>query len=116
MAALTADIIPDLVASRQLSTRVEHDLPSRFEIGDKVRIKNRNPITHTRIPGYTKGKAGVVHLFHGTFHFNDAVAHGLEDHQNCYSVKFTFRELWGDDYSETDYVYIDMFDEYLDEA
>jgi hypothetical protein len=53
-------------------------------------------------------------MHHGVFHFNDVVAHHGEGHQNCYSVKFTMRELWGEDYSATDYVYIDMFDDYIE--
>ncbi len=114
MATLTPDIVPGLVATGA-STRVTGvNVPAKFAVGDAVRIKNNHPHTHTRLARYVRGKRGVVHMHHGVFHFNDAVAHGEEGHQNCYSVKFTMRELWGDAYSDTDYLYIDMFDDYMD--
>jgi nitrile hydratase len=45
------------------------------------------------------------------------MAHGgSETPQNVYSVRFTARELWGDDASARDSLYVDMWDDYLDSA
>jgi nitrile hydratase len=113
MPALTPEIVPGLV-SGGASSRAESDIPPKFQIGDRVRTKNINPTTHTRLPRYVRGKQGVVHLWHGTFHFNDALAHGKEEIQHSYSVKFKFRELWGDESADNMYLYIDMFEGYMD--
>ena len=39
-----------------------------------------------------------------------------EQPQHLYSVRFTARELWGEDASPRDSVQIDMWDSYLDHA
>ena len=39
--------------------------PARFKPGDRVRTKNINPPTHTRLPRYARGKVGMVELIHG---------------------------------------------------
>ncbi|MEP2472559.1 MULTISPECIES: SH3-like domain-containing protein [Roseobacteraceae] len=114
MAALTAEAVPGLVAGGASARVPGSDLAAKFAVGDKVIMKNINPKTHTRLARYVRGKEGVVNRHHGVFHFNDVVAHHGEGHQNCYSVKFTMLELWGEGYSATDYVYIDMFDDYME--
>ena len=112
MPALTPDVVPGLVAGGA-SARVESDIKPRFKVGDAVRTLNVNPVTHTRLPRYVRGKLGVVQRAQGTFHFNDAVAHGKNEIQHAYSVRFTFQELWGEGHDPRGFLYIDMFDEYL---
>ena len=46
---LTQDIVA-LVVSTGASARVSHDIAPRFKAGDRVRAKNINPTTHTRLP------------------------------------------------------------------
>lgn len=88
---------------------------ARFAAGDRVRTRNLNPRTHTRLPRYARGKAGVVELVHGCHVFPDSNALGLgEDPQWLYTVRFTARELWGRD--ERTSVTIDAFEPYLDAA
>ncbi|MBI2969383.1 MAG: nitrile hydratase subunit beta, partial [Gammaproteobacteria bacterium] len=42
-------------------------------------------------------------------------AHGGPDRpQHVYSVRFSARELWGEDAPARDALYIDLFDEYMD--
>jgi nitrile hydratase len=36
--------------------------PARFSVGDRVRTAAAQPPHHTRLPGYARGKAGVVEL------------------------------------------------------
>src|SRR6185436_9797620 len=39
--------------------------PARFTIGDRVRARNIHPVTHTRLPRYVRGHAGVVERVQG---------------------------------------------------
>ena len=39
--------------------------PAIFKPGDKVRAKNINPITHTRLPRYVRGHSGIVERING---------------------------------------------------
>jgi len=42
--------------------------PPRFKEGDRVRTRNINPDTHTRLPRYARGKPGVVARVQGKHH------------------------------------------------
>ena len=76
-----------------------------------------NPTTHTRLPRYARGKVGVVEAARGTFVFPDANAHGRgEDPRWLYTVRFTGRELWGEDAEAALAVSIDAWEPYLDAA
>ena len=73
--------------------------------------------SHTRLPRYARGKTGIIERDYGVFHFADTVAHFLPDKpQHIYSVRFAVRELWGEQASPRDAVYIDMYDDYLEAA
>jgi nitrile hydratase len=76
-----------------------------------------HPAGHTRLPRYTRGKLGTIDRDCGVFVFQDTRAHGLGDKpQHVYSVRFGARELWGDQASQRDSVYVDMWDDYLEPA
>jgi nitrile hydratase beta subunit len=93
------------------------EVTPRFQAGQRVRARNINPTGHTRLPRYARGKVGTVERDHGVFHFADLVAHFLPDKpQHIYSVRFAARELWGEQASPRDSVYLDMWDDYLDPA
>lgn len=88
-----------------------------FQTGQRVRARNMNPITHTRLPRYARGKIGTIERDHGVFVFPDTTAHQLGDKpQHVYSVRFAARELWGQQAAPQDSVYIDMWDDYLEPA
>lgn len=90
---------------------------ARFRVGQRVRARNMNPATHTRLPRYARGKTGVVDRDYGIFVFPDtnALFQG-EKPQHVYSVRFAARELWGDQAKAKDSVYIDLWDDYLERA
>ena len=95
--------------------RPEANAKARFKSGQHVRARNMNPLGHTRLPRYARGKAGTVVQNRGIFVFPDANAHFLgEQPQYLYSVRFAARELWGEQASPRDSVYIDMWDSYLE--
>ena len=90
---------------------------ANFRVGERVRARNINPVTHTRLPRYARGKTGVVTRDHGIFVFPDTNAQFLgEKPQHVYSVRFAARELWGEQARVKDSVYIDMWDDYLEPA
>lgn len=91
--------------------------PQRFHAGQSVRARNINPAGHTRLPRYARGKVGTIDRDHGVYVFPDTNAHFQgENPQRVYSVRFAARELWGEQASPKDSVYIDMWDTYLDPA
>ena len=91
--------------------------PARFQPGDKVRARNINPVTHTRLPRYVRGHVGTVERLHGCHVFPDSTATGgPENPQWLYTVAFTGRELWGDDADPTLSVSVEAFEPYLEPA
>jgi nitrile hydratase beta subunit len=103
--------------SRGIPSAVDPTVPPRFRIGQRVRARMMNPVGHTRLPRYARGRTGVVTGDHGVYVFPDTSAHFLGDkRQHVYSVRFTARELWGPDASARDFVHIDMWDDYLERA
>ncbi len=91
--------------------------PARFKVGDRVRAKNMHPVTHTRLPRYTRGHVGVVERILGCQVFPDSAAMELgENPQWLYNVVFDGTELWGPDADPTIKVSIDAFEPYLEPA
>jgi len=90
---------------------------ARFQIGQQVRARNINPVGHTRLPRYARGKSGTVVRSHGVFVFPDSSAMFLgESPQHLYCVRFSARELWGEQAGAQDTVCIDLWDSYLESA
>lgn len=88
--------------------------PARFAPGDRVRTRNSHPRGHTRLPRYARGRCGVVERVHGVHVFPDRNAHGRGEGPGwLYAVRFTARELWGDDADPTQTVTIDAWEAYL---
>jgi nitrile hydratase len=90
---------------------------ARFRPGQRVRARNIHPTGHTRLPRYARGKRGTIVRDYGVFVFPDTSAHSLgEKPQHVYSVRFAARELWGEQASPRDSVYVDMWEDYLERA
>ena len=114
--ALMASAVPAMVAKGKPARRVA-PAEARFTVGQQVRARNIHPTGHTRLPRYARGKVGTIHRDHGVHVFPDTNAHSLgENPQRLYSVRFAGRELWGEQASERDAVYIDMWEGYLEYA
>ena len=113
---LRAEDVDELLR-RGASARVEEDIRSRFETGDRVVARELHPVGHTRLPRYVRGRRGTIDRDHGVFIFPDTHAMGQgRKPQHCYSVRFAARELWGPDASPRDAVYVDLWDDHLDPA
>jgi nitrile hydratase len=110
-----ADVASTL--GRGSPTNRETPRPAGFQVGERVRARNINPLTHTRLPRYVRGHIGTVTATHGCHVFPDSHAHGRgEDPQWLYTVCFDARELWGPDADPTLSVSVDAFEPYLEPA
>ena len=102
---------------RTPQTERDIELTPRFHVGDRVRGRNIHPTTHTRMPRYTRGKTGVVERVRGVFILPDSEEVPAEPKpQHVYLIHFTARELWGEEASAHDSLYIDMWEDYLEPA
>jgi nitrile hydratase subunit beta len=91
--------------------------PAKFKAGDRVRMKNIHPKTHTRLPRYARGRVGVVERLRGCHVYPDAVTAGQgENPQWLYTVVFDGQELWGKDSDPTLKVSVEAFEPYLEKA
>jgi len=113
---LTAEKVA-ILTSKGVPARRDVAVTARFHVGERVRARNINPVGHTRLVRYARAKTGTIHMDHGVFLFPDTNALFLgEKPQHVYSVRFTARELWGEQSAPQDSVYIDMWDDYLEPA
>jgi nitrile hydratase len=91
--------------------------PAQFAAGARARARNINPPTHTRLPRYVRGHAGVIERVHGCHVFPDSNALGRgENPQWLYTVVFDARTLWGDAADPTIRVSVDAWEPYLEPA
>ncbi|SDI65726.1 nitrile hydratase [Pseudomonas flavescens] len=89
-----------------------------FEVGDRVLVRDEHVTGHIRVPGYVRGKQGVVlHRTTETWPFPDAIGHGdtRAAHQPSYHVEFKAKDLWGDA-CDDGLVVVDLFESYLDKV
>ena len=117
---VTPPLTPEQIiesAAKRAATKREVSLTPRFQAGQSVRARNINPVGHTRLPRYARGKRGTVDRDYGVFVFPDTNAQFLgENPQHVYAVRFSARELWGEQAKPQDAVYLAMWDDYLEPA
>ena len=88
--------------------------PAKFEIGNRVRTLDHKATHHTRLPGYVRGKVGIVEQVLGTHVFADTHAHGLgEQVQWLYTVVFDAAQVWPDEPAAAHRVSVDAWEPYL---
>lgn len=110
-----ADVAPALAAGSPTARAVD-DAP-RFSLGQRVRTRAHAVPHHTRLPGYARGKTGVIERLHGGHVFADTHAQGLGEHpRHLYTVAFEAAELWGAGAAAGLRVSIDAWEPYLEPA
>lgn len=111
---LTADkVLPAIMAGGP--TLRETSATPRFAAGQAVRARDINPVGHTRLPRYVRGRRGTIECNHGAHVFPDSNAKFEgENPQFLYTVRFEARVLWGEAANPADAVYLDLWEEYLD--
>jgi hypothetical protein len=86
--------------------RRSRQCPPRFQVGLPVRARNINPIGHTRLPRYARGRNGVITRNQGVFAFEDS-------NEDAFS-RFSTGELWGENARPSDTVYFDLWESHLE--
>jgi len=96
-------------------TQLPTECDPQFAIGDLVVVTAEHPLSHTRAPGYVKGKPGIIIADHGAHIFADEHASsGEKTGEYLYGVKFDASTLWGERAENCDEsVYVDLFEPYL---
>jgi nitrile hydratase len=101
------------VMSRGGPTLRDNAKPPLFAVGQRIRARDINPLGHTRLPRYVRGRPGTITMNHGAHVFPDAHAHGMgEAPQALYQVRFEAKDLWGA--GGTGAVYLDLWEDYLE--
>jgi nitrile hydratase len=96
-------------------TEREPKAPARFKAGDRVRMKDLNPPTHTRLPHYVRGHAGTIERVIGCHVFPDSNATGNgEDPRWLYTVVFDGGELFGAPGDGRSTVSVDAWEPYME--
>lgn len=94
-------------------------MSARFKVGDRVRIADRDPPVHHRVPRYVRGQVGVVERLCGAFGQPELLAYGGdgEPAQMLYRVHLKQTDLWTD-YAENsnDTLEIEIFEHWLNPA
>ena len=87
-----------------------------WQVGDRVRVRDEHVAGHTRMPGYVRGKQGVVVGVSPPYPYPDAHAHGIAAaDEPTYDVRFDSRDLWPDA-AEPAAVHVGVFESYLEPA
>ena len=87
-----------------------------FAVGDRVRVKNEFVSGHVRMPGYIRGKTGVVVGISPPYPFPDASAHNLQSQdERTYDVGFRTEDLWPQA-ADPATVHVGVFESYLERA
>lgn len=86
----------------------------KYKLGDSVVIKDLPPTDHTRLPGYLRGKKGVIEtVYDGAYTYFCKTADGLGEPMPVYCVRFDPVAVWGELAEEKAYVYADVFEAYI---
>jgi len=102
------------LAAPSAAGRANPAKPERFKLGDRVRVRLDSVPGHMRMPGYIRGKAGVVVGESPPYPFPDAHAHAIDaQDEPTYDVRFESRELWPDSSDEA-LVHVAVFQSYLE--
>jgi nitrile hydratase subunit beta len=86
----------------------------KFAPGDRVRVRADYVPGHVRMPGYIRGKTGVVIAESPAYPFPDAHAHAIEaEFEPTYDVRFRSEELWPNS-SDPALIHVGVFQSYLE--
>jgi nitrile hydratase subunit beta len=103
--------VPEPATTRKITAATQ------LQIGQRVRARNLNPVGHTRLPRYVRGKVGTITRDGGIEALQDTDIQGLgPKEQHVYTVRFAARELWGEQANALDTVYVDLWEGYLASA
>lgn len=89
---------------------------ARYAVGDPVVAKRSIASMHTRLPGYVRGRRGIIDTYIGAEILADASAAGDIRKEALYTVRFEAAELWPESAGQHVAVYVDLWESYLEPA
>ena len=89
-----------------------------FKLGERVRIHDRTPPVHHRVPAYAKGKTGIVERVCGLHGEPEKFIRGDgEPRQRIYRVRIAQGDLWADyGGADADKLDIEILEHWLEPA
>jgi nitrile hydratase len=85
----------------------------RFSVGESVRVRRiYEPDLHHRIPRYVRGVVGTIEAICGEAHL---AAHGSNEMEPFFTVRFSSLDVWGERSDEAPFViHVDLWQSYLE--
>ena len=89
-----------------------------FHVGQRVRIADRTPPVHHRVPSYVKGHSGVIERVCGLHGEPEKFIRGDGmPYRRIYRVRMAQNDLWNDYAgSDSDKLEIEIFEHWLERA
>jgi nitrile hydratase len=90
---------------------------ARFDVGDRVRILERYPTAHHRVPRYVKGRRGEIERVCPAFGQPESLAAGRDGRpfQTLYRVRLKQTDLWSNyGGNPADTLEIEVFEHWLE--
>jgi nitrile hydratase subunit beta len=92
----------------------EATVKPQFEVGQLVRAISSGHSGHTRLPGYARGRGGIIESYHGFHVLPDVNAMLIPRAEPLYTVAFKHAELWPEEQSDRGFVCLDLWESYLE--
>jgi nitrile hydratase subunit beta len=89
-----------------------------YQLGQAVRVADRNHAGHHRTPGYVKGKIGRIERLHAAFRNPETRAYGEDGLPEVplYLVSFDRAHVWpGHGGAPAGRIYVDLYEHWLEE-
>jgi nitrile hydratase len=113
----TTAMIAEPFQPRRSLRRDDVRVQARYVANQPVQARNLNPLGHTRLPRYLRGKRGTIIQDNGVFNLQDTDPDGYAlgtIPQHVYTVRFEGSELWGPQGGRRDAVFADLWEDYLE--
>ena len=91
----------------------------RFNVGERVRVRNATPPGHRRTPAYIRGKKGKIERVCGRFPNPEELAYGFDGKPErvLYRVQFKQREVWENyEGANDDLIEMEIYEHWLEPA
>lgn len=113
---MTADFVRKTGKKRAMNAERPANVKPKFAEGDAVTAKRTGALHHTRLPGYLRGRRGIVTAYRGVHVLPDASALGEERAEPLYTVGFAAADLWPEAEGSPDRIHADLWESYLEPA
>ncbi len=107
------------LAAKLAALRAQERPGDAFAVGDRVVVRDIEPVGHAHLPLFVRGKTGIVERRLGDVAVStlpkpeDTTVPDKRNRRQFYSVRFTARELWGSGAPEKDSVNFSIGHDYL---